>query len=326
MIDESKIVAQMKDSGKDAPKKWPSAGELGCFLSDLSEYDHQHSPGAWLGTGAAMGLMSSLNEQGTPLDAEGVEKMQTKIDNYLTIDDLESRHGSMLDSIGLSLESPNKEGDIDENETYVAGDMKINLANRDRFVSFLKETRSEDVSIETKELLDIVARKLSGQVQEWYDLESPDDNLLELFSGMRNIISEYERIGIGENVKDMREYLHYSKEGCLREYILARKHTLFDPIGSGFNLSRYQIDSTPERYLEYWQDNFFDVMDKIRKNENAAGLYNDCLRYAKDSIAFAESDPTLDRYEGNTESSYDVRGLRSSIANVKRRHESLTEM
>jgi hypothetical protein len=326
MIDESKIVAQMKDLGKDVPKKWPSEAEIGSFLRDLSEYDDQHSQGTWLGTGMAAGFMSASNEQGEPLDRDGLEKLHTKISNYLTATDLESRHGSVLDSIGLSLESPNTKGDIDENETYVVGDMKINLADRTRYLAFLKSIGVENVSEEVIRIVNMVAGKLSRQVQEWYDLKSPDDNLLELFSGMRNIISEYERIGIGENVKDMKEYLHYSKEGCLREYILARKHTLFDPIGSGFNLSRYQIDSTPEGYLEYWQKNFFDVMDAIKKNENAGGLYNDLLRYAKDSITFAESDPTLEQYEANAESSYDIRGLRTSIAEVKQRVESLTEM
>ena len=313
MIDDSKIVVQMKDSGKDLPKKWPSNAELGSFLSDLSKYDQQHSQGAWLGTGMAAEFMSAPNEQGEPFDREGLEKLHTKISNYLTISDLESRHASMLGSIGLSLESPNKEGNIDENETYISGDMKVNLADRNLYLSFLKQARPEEVSIATKKLFGIVAQKLSEQVQEWYDLKSPDDNLLELFSGMRNIISEYERIGIGENVKDMKEYLHYSKEGCLREYILARKHKLFDPIGSGFNLSRYQIDSTPEGYLEYWQKNFFDVMDAIKKNKNADSLHNDLLRYAKDCIVYAESDPVVYQLK-STETRTN---LRASIAEVK---------
>ena len=303
---------------------------LNAFISDLEQYDKDHNAGAWLGRGLAGMIMKDTNKEVEEIEDEtktneGLESLQQKIQESLTINDLENRHNPVLSKLGLSLESPNKKGDLDENETYAVGSIKINLEDKTKYLSFLKLLNKEKLTGTQKKILEMVAEKLIDQVQNEYKLEEADDRLLELFSGMKKIISEYERLGMGKKVNDFKHYLEYANSGYLREYIFAKNKGMFRPIGEGFALSTYQQDASYEHYLEYWNNNFFETIDLIKKNKNAKSLYNQVLKYAKDCISFAENDPKLTEYETNGQKEY-VNSVRKAIKEIKDKLSKISEI
>lgn len=318
MIDENSF--SISNNSKENPERMIlDPNELSALLADLSRYDDEHSLGTWMGRSLAGVIMNAPDEKGEPLSEEGARELQERIQTNLTLEDLASQHEPLLSSVGLGLESPNQEGNIDENEIYALGDIKIHLVDRDKYSSFLKTLSVEDITEDERKLLSMVVEKLRKQVMDWYDLNSPDDDLLELFSGMRNLIAEYERLDMGEDVVEMKRYLHYAGEGCLREYILARKHKLLGPIGKGFTLSTFHRDSSSERYLQRWEVNYFTVLETVGKNEQAAGFYNELLDYGKECIEYAEQELK------NKERSY-VPNIQVSIEEVKRRLDVLPRM
>ena len=302
---------------------------LDAFLNDLNQYDKDHSTGTWLGRGLAGMFMQGMNEEtkGTEDEMkmdEGLENLQKKIKENLTIDDLENRHNPTLNKLGLNLESPNKQGNIDENETYAVGSIKINLEDKRKYLSFLKSLDKEKVTDTQKKILEMTVEKLIDQVQNEYKLEEADERLLELFSGMREIVSEYERLGMGEKVNDFKDYLEHANSGYLREYIFAKNNGMFRPIGQGFALSTFQNDATYDYYLKYW-NRFFETLDEVKKNPNAKEFYNQVLKYGQDCIAFADNDPNFKAREISKPDEHNI-GLRKAINEVKEKVSKISEL
>lgn len=301
------------------------------FINDLNQYDKDHSQGAWLGRSLFGMVMQGIKEEteGTKDEKkidDSLENLQKKIQENLTIDDLESRHNPTLHKLGLNLESPNKEGNIDENETYAVGSIKINLEDKTKYLSFLKSLDKEKITDTQKRILKMTVEKISDQVKNEYRLEEGDERLLELFSGMREIISEYERLGMDEEIGQFKDYIEYANSGYFREYILARNRQIFEPIGDGFNLSTYQRDATHDYYVSRWGHEVFETLNEIKKNPNAKELYNKVLHYAKDCIAFAENDPILDEYEAKDSLGKYLIDTRRGITEVKERLSKITEL
>ncbi|MBP9763593.1 MAG: hypothetical protein KBD10_02520 [Candidatus Pacebacteria bacterium] len=303
---------------------------LDAFITDMNQYDKDHNAGTWLGRGMAGIFMKEMDEETKGTEDEtkmdpGLEKLQKKIQENLTIDDLENRHNPTLNKLGLNLESPNKEGNIDENETYAIGSIKMNLEDKTKYLLFLKSLDKEKITETQKKILEMTVQKLIDQVQNEYKLEEADERLLELFSGMRAIVSEYERLGMGEKVNDFKDYLEHANSGYLREYILAKNKGMFRPVGDGFALSTYQRDASYDRYLGYWDEKLFETLNEVKKNENAKEFYNSILKYAKDCIAFAENDPKLAEYEAKDHKEY-VDGVRKAISEVKEKLSKIPEL
>ncbi len=302
---------------------------LDAFLTDLNQYDKEHNVGTWMGRGLAGMHMQGMREEtaGTEDEMkmnESLEKLQKKIQENLTIDDLENRHNPTLNKLGLNLESPNKQGNIDENETYAIGSIKINLEDKRKFLSYLKTLDKEKISETQKKILEMTVEKLIDQVQNEYKLEEADERLLELFSGMREIVSEYERLGLGEKVTDFKDYLEHANSGYLREYIFAINNGMFRPIGEGFALSTYQRDATYDYYLKYW-NRFFETLDEVKKNPNAKDFYNQVLKYGQDCIAFADNDPKFRELEINKPDEHTI-GLRKAINEIKEKVSKISSM
>jgi hypothetical protein len=105
---------------------------LDAFLTDLNQYDKEHNVGTWMGRGLAGMHMQGMREEtaGTEDEMkmnESLEKLQKKIQENLTIDDLENRHNPTLNKLGLNLESPNKQGNIEKMSTLERNSLLIQL-------------------------------------------------------------------------------------------------------------------------------------------------------------------------------------------------------
>lgn len=262
---------------------------LNNFLDDIKKYDEQHSLGNWLGKNLAKKFIKKfefkykvLNEQNQPEN--------NKINKNITIKDIYKKNNTVLNKLGINIEIPKKEELDSDDEESVVGELFTNLTDKNLYINFLKTLDAQKLTKETKELLGILSKKFARQIREEYSLNKADDEFLELVSGLKDIISEYERIGLSEEITDLKEYQKYINSGYLKEYISARNHKIFEPIGSGFNLSTFQKDSSYEHYIKAWDEDFFDELENIEKNNKAKDFYNEVLKYGKDCIQFAEKD------------------------------------
>lgn len=292
---------------------------LDALLNDIDKYDADHNIGTGLGQGLAGMLMQGIVTEDDIEMGTVSQELQKKIEQNLTIQDLEKRHHSILRQLGLSLESPNEKGDFDKNETYAIGSIKINLEDSRKYISFLKSLDKEKITDTQKKLLKITAKKLIHQIENEYNLEKTDDRLLELFLGMREIVSEYERLEMSEKVIDLRNYIDYVNSGYLKEYIFAKKNGIFSPIGEGFTFSTFQNDATYSYYIEYWNRRFFSTLDFIKQNPEAKEFYNKVLKYGLDCINFAEKDLESKIQQKNNEPNKNDEGLQRAINEVKER-------
>lgn len=284
------------------------------FLYELDEYDRQHHPGTAMGSMLA-GLFMSQMEDGE----ESLEKLQEKVENNLTVHDLVDRHADNLSKVGLRLESPNKEGDFDKKETYVQGEMLINIYDKNKLISFLKNI-DQKPSESQKKLLAVTARKLKQQFEYEYNLENAEDErLLNLLSGMGEIIEQYKRLGLQDVVTELLDYKEQLGSGFLREYVVAKKAGLFKPLGEGFNYSTFHKDSRPDMYEGSYWGKFFDAIEEIKKNKDANPLYVKAIEYAQKSLDYAEKDlGSLENYPEGYKG-----GLRTSMEKVRARLHAL---
>ncbi len=292
------------------------------FVNDLEQYDKDHGQAAWLGRGMAAMMLGGveIEEDGEEVkgDQKGLENIRKDIEANLKIQDIIARHSKTLHTMGLELSSPNKEGDIDEAETYAIGEIEVDLFDKDRYILFLESIKEGFVAPVQKKILEIVGQKLAYQFRTKYDLGEPGDQLLELLSGLRNIITEYKRLGIDSGVSDLNDYLENVSSGFLREYVLAKKRHLFEPIGEGFNLSTYQRDASYETYIKNWDYNVFDTLKEVEKNPDAQELRSKILNYAKECIDYAEKD--ISSLPSTYPDQYMI-GIRKAVAEVKEKLE-----
>jgi len=298
-----------------------SQDSLSDFIHDVKEYDRQHNAGTWAGRSLAGILMVELGLKSG--ESGGLQRLDEDIHKNLIPKDIYERHVALLHKIGIDIESSNKSCDIDEKEIYAVGELSINLLDKNLYLEFLKTLDKTKLNIETRELLAIMAQKLVRQVQEVYSLDSADERLLELFSGLREIILEYERIGLSEEVSNLKEYQGYLKTGYLKEYISAKNHQIFKSIGEGFNLSTFQRDSTYEYYINRWQGDFFDELEKIKQNLKAKDFYAKVLEYGKACIEFAEKDLARLREKYKDSDSYNVDNIELAIKDTRTKIDAL---
>ena len=165
-------------------------------------------------------------------------------------------------------------------------------------------------------LVKMVFQKVLNRVRQEYSFESADDRLLELFSGIKDMVIEAKRLGLKEEANELEQCIHYNKQKSLPEYIHARNRGFLEPIGEGFNWSTYQRDAGLESYPEYWEK-AFDALDNAKVGKNSSQLYNDILAYANTCIHFAESDSRLDDYEKSHPEH--TKNLRSAIEKIKKK-------
>lgn len=260
--------------------------DIDSFIEDIERYDREHSSSRKMGGFLAAMIMSSMKNE------EGVKNIKKDIENSITVDKLIERNINTLQKIGLDLESPNKNGNIDMNEQFVTGEVMIHLLDKESYIDYLKSLEPDKISPSQEKLLEMITNKISSQIDREYNLEDSngDERLLEIFSGLREIVSEYERLGLSKNVSIFKEYLEYLNSGYLKEYILVKKSGIFQEVGEGFNLSTFQIDSSPEMYKKYWKFRFFNILDKVKQNPEAKDLVEKMIEHAKKSIDFAEKD------------------------------------
>jgi len=190
--------------------------------------------------------------------------------------------------------------------------MRLDIGDGKKFTAYLHSLR--EVTGSQAKGLAKVSEILALQLTKGYDLtNSEDERLLELAASLKNITSEYRRIaGINPTLEASAMLLEdvYSavKDGCLREYILAKDEKLLLPIGrEGFGPSRWHTDSSEEMYIKRWNE-ALEALSTINQNPKAKGLYEKarrnllaCLEYAEKDMAQQKSSLLNNKIKGFVE-------------------------
>lgn len=254
-------------------------------------------------------------EFSTEEELTGVERIQQSVENNKKLEEILEKHTETLEALGLSVDSPNKLGDFDGNETYAVGEMGIDVADKEKFIGYLRSLQgNEEVDMQ---FVRGVFKKVLKRIGAEYSFESADDRLLEVLSGARDMAQEAKRLGLSGEAIELERCAQYSKQGALPDYVEARKKGIFTPItGETFDFSTYQRDATYDDYVEYWQP-AFAVLDRVKAHPKSAQLYQDIRAYLSECIAFAEKDPSMNRLEAGY-----VEGVRRAIADTKKKLET----
>lgn len=277
--------------------------ELQAFFGDIKQFDEEHSQGAWLGKMLAASLFQHLDSHSSEEEGDEekrnkpLEKLNREIEAKLTVEDLQNIHSEILAKIGLSIESPTRGEVMEEDEPYAVGEVLIHLDDSNKFVGFLKTLEAGNLSEGSIHLIDMVGQKLISQILTIYNLDTPDEEFLTLYSSIDTLANEINRLGREKLATDIRQYLKYGKQHCLKEFVLARNNHIFQPIGTGFNLSTFQRDNNYEGYMRDWERRGFSTLEAIMKNKNAGELYEEATRYLVECITFAENDEFLTKQD-----------------------------
>lgn len=249
------------------------------IFEDLHTYNSRFSVGSM--------LFMTLKAY-TPLfdDEEvGKEKIEEKDDGKvlqgitdhqeMLSSSLDVIHGTTLDTLGLSLESvTGKTARIFyKDESAGAGEMRLNITDKNKFTDFLKGQSEEDVADgETRKNLSYVSSSLIKQIADGYNLLSPNDEALQLFSGMENVISEYKRLGLSKEVEKLEEYLEHARSGDLVEFVNIDRLGLMQQAGVGFGPADWQKDSSVEGLRNRWTG-AIEALGKAKNNPRGQKLY-----------------------------------------------------
>jgi hypothetical protein len=286
---------------------------LNNLLKDIKTYDEQHDFSSWLSQDIINKIIDKSETKYEKSDIQNFAINKNE-DKRITIKDIYKKDSIMLNKLGINVKSSKKEDLEFKDGKSMVGELVINLTNKNLYIDFLKGLDARQLTKETEELLKILSNKFTKQIRQEYSLDKADDDFLELVSGLKDIIAEYDRLGLSQEIIELKEYQKYMNTGYLKEYISAKNHHIFEPVGKEFNLSTFQRDASYTYYKEYWDENFFKELENIEKNEKAKDLYNEVLKYGKDCIAFAEKD--IEKIKDIRGNQY-IENIKRAIADVK---------
>ncbi len=169
------------------------------------------------------------------------------------------------------------------------GQMRLNVTNKTQFLSFLSSLEQEhiknaEIRRNLQDLVEVLSRQLSGH----YNLENPQDEMLELFGGLEGIINQYKRLGLDASVIKLETYLNHARNGSLREFIEIEKHQLLGKPGESFGPSDWQKDSGSAGVSERWE-RALNVLRRLKSNPKSQELYQQLFDHLNFSLDVARN-------------------------------------
>lgn len=270
-------------------KKDLSKVDLQSLIDALEEYNRQFGLGALL----AGEVLCAQQEAGATHEDE----------KKLSVKELSSDYFDTLEATGLRLEPVRGEATMFTQEGEIPTSlMRLNLKDGRKFIAYLRVLEGQALEVTQIRGLAEVAKILTAQLATEYDLNAPDEHMLELFSAIDDLIKEYGRLdpegmlGLKDSVEQLAEYLAAARVGYLREYLTIQKREFLNEIGGdNFGPSKWHGDSSPESYANRWGE-AIEIMKNMRKNPKAVDFSNQVVEHLKKSIAYAEEDLELREY------------------------------
>lgn len=269
------------------------------LFTDISRYNDKFS----LGSMMARQIFSTFEPKNE--ESQVIKSLRDEEEHQqMTASALAAIHKDTLAGIGLSLEpvSGKKATMIGPEGAAGEGEMRVNVANRNKFTSFLGALTPELVETTgIKPNLEDLSGILKAQVLDHYDLKKPTDEMLELFGGLGNIVDQYKRLKMAKTVEGLDLYLQHARQGDLREFVAIEKNGLFSEPGKFFGPADWQKDSASPQWLENRWNNALALLQTVKNNPNAQELYSKLQKHLLGCINIARTDKkSFSYYPENT--------------------------
>lgn len=205
-------------------------------------------------------------------------------EKYKMEDKITSGVENILRDTDLELEvEKGSSSDIDGGNELEYNELVFCLKDGKQFVKYLESLDPKTMTASQLDGIKNITYEIVNRIY-YSDVTDPlDDNFYEIIGNGQKILSECKRIGIVEferkgwggtfnPVLKLENLLYHSKEGSLKEFLLA--HNL--------ELSAH-IFSPPNEFKPVWE-NVFKTLLEIRENTKAMKVYEKALSEAKKSI------------------------------------------
>lgn len=268
-----------RESQNSQEKDIPSGVNLDELFSDIEKYNRQEN------IGPKMAEIIFQSYKNPPVPKEKISFI-----------DIELKHQGVLEKTGIALEEI-KKAQLYGSEDFEGriGEIFINIGESERFIEFLESLDENNLKPNQENWLKVIAANLLVQLKYRYELDNPrDERLLNLFSALPKMIEQYRRLDNGQNhlareTDELEKLLEIARKGYLREYInvIESPGSLLAEVGGkNFGPSQWQIDTTPEKYNQFWE-NAFVILRQTRKNEKATDFYRQLVDHLTASLEYA---------------------------------------
>lgn len=217
---------------------------------------------------------------------------------------LRTSHEDTSTKLGLALEPVLGKNQAIFHEGKIAeiGEMRVNISDHSVFLSFLHVLKPED--IHERELglnLAFVSLVLSRQVTDNYNLDHPSNEALQFLASLETIVEEYRRLGLHDSAEFIDIYSLHSRQGDLREYVLAYQSGLFKEPGKDFGPADWQKDTTEDQLVKRWSK-ALTILYSVESNPKAKDIFTQllghlqkCAKSAQENLRTLEYIPEVEK-------------------------------
>lgn len=255
----------------------------------IDKYNEQFG----MGKSMARVFMAAMEDE----EGGGNAMNEQAAEEAITFEDLKGEIGDFLDNTGLELE-PVKAGWImASSEGSQSGtEMKLNLKDGKKFVAYLESLDKESITESQTTGLKDVAKILTEQFSERYQIDNvEDDRLMELMGNLSNIIDQYKRLekdgskDLHDSISTLEKYFSFARQGCLKEFMAAEKLCLDKPFDNKKFTLQWHKDANAEYLREKW-DLVLSTLHSISQNKSAESIYVQAIETAREAIESALKD------------------------------------
>ena len=289
---------------RDFPKQ-QSIQALFDVVSSVESYNKAHN--SFRELGAFIGSLGKVEESGDDEETTPLERLNAEREQSLQV---ALASASKAESVGLGLDFGTDKriivfgmGDDEGQSGKRPKELRLDLTDAGKLIAFLKSlTPEESASADIQHALAATTEILIRQLTSYYDVDKPDDRLIELIGNAESISNEFKRLNISEGIEVLDQYLLNARRKTLSEFVKLREtESLRKPEEGGFGPAQWHGDMSSAHYTERWQT-MYEAIQNAFKNENALPLVNEavdnlimCANKAIKDMEIRLVEPTINR-------------------------------
>ncbi len=219
-------MENIKSNPDSSAREMPSIKDMELIRKDVRQYDQEHSAENWNNIQAQCDWIEQNIKDPTQIKYE-LSLLQNRIDANIGVKYLKQKYQKYFTNMGLDIEAPTGSEKIDltgeGKRKYSKGELIINVADKNNFITFLKSFNEDAITINEANFLANIARKINKQIRQNYDVAGGDERFLELAGGLKKIIAEFNRLELTEYLEGLDEIADKISGGDLLEYLKNNK-------------------------------------------------------------------------------------------------------
>lgn len=272
---ELKPEEENKDTEQELHEKGLAEIDLGDFAAALQEHNNQFNMFRLAGES----MVEAIDKDKGDAEKESFEE-RAKRERKESYNNLLSTYKSDLARTGLGLESVKSGISVASSTGEMEGaEMRVNVADGKKFLNYLGELDKNSVTESQAAGLKSVAKILTKQLVQEYNLGDPEDErMVEFMANFNNIVEQYQQFSnpeLSQSVEELVKYLAIAKAKYLKEYLLAKREYLLTEPGIGAE--------GPQDYREKLEEAIENIV-KIGKNSNAREFQQELIGVFKKTL------------------------------------------